>query len=42
MAKNDRRQIETSVEPQNTKKFICKPQRPRLKVVKREKVCKIC
>lgn len=42
MAKVDKREVEAPVEPANVKKFICKPLRPRLKVVRVQKVCKTC
>jgi hypothetical protein len=42
MAKMDKREVVAPVEPANVKKFICKPPRPRLRVVKYQKICKNC
>lgn len=42
MAKIDKQEVEAPTETVNVKKFICKPPRPRLKVVRYQKICKNC
>lgn len=42
MAKVGKREVEAPIEHPNEKKFICKPPRPRLKVVRVQKICKNC
>lgn len=42
MAKVGKREVEAPIEPTGVKKYICKPPRPRLKVVRVQKICKNC
>lgn len=43
MAKKDQSEVVPTPGPtQKTKTYLCKPQRPRLRVVKYKKICKNC